>query len=477
MQNTPVMVLAGGKGSRLGPLTTHRAKPGVPFGGRYRIIDFVLSNFLNSGYRRIFVLTQYMAHSLIRHLTRNWSTHSGMFLEVAPAQMRKGDFWYRGTADAIYQNLHVLAESGAPNVAVFGGDHIYKFDVAQMERYHVDTQADLTVAVYPVPKEEASRFGVIQVDDAWRIVGFQEKPKENAKTIPGQPGMCLVSMGNYLFKNRVLEEQCRWVVESEGTSFDFGHDIVPHLVGTGAKVMAYDFTKNKILGEPDDAGPYWRDVGTIESYFDANMDVRSNLPALNLYNHHWRVRTAQRHYPPARFVQHGGLGASEVLDTLICEGSIVSSAALLRTLVGYDCFVHAGSVTVDSVLLSGCNVGAGARLRRVLADKNCSIAQGAVIGEDLAADKERFPFISESGIVVLPKGTMVPKEGPIHIAHDMADLLENDAVTRDTMRAFEGRYVVSRRDRHSHVSAGPRYRLYGPEGRAETREIVGGAGA
>ncbi len=462
MNNTPVMILAGGKGSRLGPITTHRAKPAVPFAGRYRIIDFVLSNFQNSGYRRIFVLTQYMAHSLIRHLTRNWSTSSGMFLEVAPAQMRKGEFWYRGTADSVYQNLNLLAEADAENVAVFGGDHIYMFDVAQMERYHQEVRADLTVAAYPVPRAEASRFGVIQVDEQRQITGFQEKPQDPTP-IPGQPDTCLVSMGNYIFKTEVLEEQCNWVVDREGTSYDFGKDIVPNLVAAGARVYAYDFGRNRIQGEPDGAEPYWRDVGTIDSYFDANMDIRSQVPKLNLYNHHWRIRTAQRHYPPARFVHHGAHGPAQVIDTLVCEGSIISSAVLKRVVVGYDCFIHAESLTEDSVLLSGCNVGAGARVRKVLADKNCSIEQGAVIGYDRAADRERFPFISESGVIVLPKGTRVPAEGPIKLAHDMADLLEQDPGTREVMAAFRGKVNVSRRDRHSHVSAGPRYRRFGPE--------------
>jgi glucose-1-phosphate adenylyltransferase len=456
------MILAGGKGSRLGPLTTHRAKPSVPFGGRYRIIDFVLSNFLNSGYRRIFVLTQYMAHSLIRHLTRNWSAASGMFLEVTPAQMRKGSFWYRGTADAVYQNLNLLAESTAPNVAVFGGDHIYKFDVAQMERYHDELGADLTVAAFPVARSEASRFGVIQVDQDWKIIGFQEKP-EDPTPIPGQPDTCLVSMGNYVFRTSVLEEQARWVVDTPDTSFDFGKDIVPNLVASGAKVYAYDFRTNKIPGEPEDAVSYWQDVGTIDSYYLANMDIRSQLPALNLYNHHWRVRTAQRHYPPARFVHHGKLGHAEVIDTLICEGSIVSSATLRRVLLGYDCFVHAESTTHDSILLSGCNVGSGARLTRVLMDKNCSVEPGAVIGEDPEADKERFPWVTDLGVVVLPKGTVVPAEGPITLTHDIADLLKNDPVTKDTMAEFEGRYNVDDRTRHSHISSGPRYRKFGPE--------------
>ncbi len=462
MNNTPVMILAGGKGSRLGPLTTHRAKPGVPFGGRYRIIDFVLSNFLNSGYRRIFVLTQYMAHSLIRHMTRNWSAASGMFLEVTPAQMRTGSYWYRGTADAVFQNLNLLAEAEAENVAVFGGDHIYKFDVAQMEAYHNDLRADLTVAAFPVARAEANRFGVIQVDENWRIIGFQEKP-DNPTPIPGQPETCLVSMGNYIFRSEVLEQQARWVVKDcTDTSYDFGRDIVPHLVEQGAAIYAYDFRTNKIRGEPVDAAPYWQDVGTIDSYFLANMDIRSQMPALNLYNHHWRIRTAQRHYPPARFVRYGTLGHAEVFDTLICEGSIVSSAVLRRVLLGYDCFVHAESVTHDSLLLSGCNIGTGARLTKVLLDKNCNVEKGVVIGEDAAADRERFPFITESGVVVLPKGTVVPAKGPIRLTQDMAELLLNDPGTGDTMRAFEGRYEILLRDRHSHMSAGPRYRKFGP---------------
>jgi glucose-1-phosphate adenylyltransferase len=461
VRQTPVMILAGGKGSRLGPLTTHRAKPSVPFGGRYRIIDFVLSNFLNSGYRRVHVLTQYMAHSLIRHLTRNWSSSSGMFLEVAPAQMRKGEFWYRGTADAVYQNQNIIAEARQPNVAVFGGDHIYKFNVAKMEDFHDEHEADLTVAAFPVQRSEAHRFGVIQVDESWRIVGFQEKPQDPIP-IPGQPDTCLVSMGNYIFKRPVLEEQLEWVVDLKDTSFDFGKNIVPNLVEKGAVAYAYDFGRNEIAGEPDDAVHYWRDVGTIDSFFQANMDVRSRLPGLNLYNREWRVRAAQRHYPPARFVRHGVEGKAEIIDSLVCEGSIVSSAVLEKALIGYDCFIHAGSFVEESVLLSGCDIGAGARVSQILCDKNCRIEPGAEIGFDEEKDRERFPFRTESGIVVLPKGTIVPREGPIGMARDMADLLENDPATREQMAAFEGRYSYSGEGRHSHESSGPRYRRFGP---------------
>jgi glucose-1-phosphate adenylyltransferase len=395
-----------------------------------------------------------------------------MFLEVTPAQMRKGEFWYRGTADAVYQNLHLLAEVEADNVAVFGGDHIYKFDVSQMEAYHDRREAAVTVAAFPVPIGEASRFGVIQVDDQWRITGFQEKPADPTP-IPGRPDTALVSMGNYIFRADVLEEQARWVAETEGTHYDFGKDILPRLVSDGAAVYAYDFGQCRVRGEPEDAPPYWMDVGTIDSYYRANMDVRSQLPTLNLYNHHWRIRTAQRNYPPARFVHHGSHGPAEIVDSLVCEGSIVSSATLRRVLVGYDCFIHAQSEVSDSILLSGCNLGAGARVHRVLCDKNCSVEQGAVIGKDPEADRERFPFISDAGVIVLPKGTHVPAEGPIQLSYDIAELLEHDPVTRDTMAAFKGRYEVLRRDRHSHTSSGPRYRRYMPSGDRETRTAWG----
>ncbi|MCA9638311.1 MAG: glucose-1-phosphate adenylyltransferase [Myxococcales bacterium] len=435
------MIMAGGKGSRLGPLTSHRAKPSVPFAGRYRIIDFVLSNFVNSGYRRLYVLTQYMASSLIKHLNRNW--HLGgvsQYVEVVPAQMRMGEHWYRGTADSIYQNLNLIRDSRAVNFAVFGGDHIYKFAIDQMEEAHIELDADLTVAAFPVPKSEAHHFGVIQIDEAGRIVGFQEKPRENAQTIPGRPEWCLVSMGNYFFKTDTLIDV---LIEDAND---------PH--------SAHDFGKNVIPGEPKGAAPYWRDVGTIESYFQANMEVRSRLPAINLYNRQWRIRTAQRDYPPARFVRAGDEPSADIDDSLVCEGSIVASAMLRRVVLGYDSYVHSRAEVEDSVILSGCNIGARARLRRVLLDKNCSIAPGAEIGVDPEADRRRFPFITESGIVVLPKGTHVPASGPLEIVHDMDFLMRNDPATQQALGAFDGLYTISKRERHSFESSGPRYTKY-----------------
>ncbi|MEL6349050.1 MAG: glucose-1-phosphate adenylyltransferase [Myxococcota bacterium] len=460
-----VMVMAGGKGSRLTPLTCHRAKPAVPFGGRYRIIDFVLSNFINSGYRKVYVLTQFMASSLISHINRNWNLYGfGDFIEVVPAQMRMGAHWYRGTADSVYQNLNLIRDVRPEHVAIFGGDHIYKFAINQMQEEHEDSGADLTVAAYPVPVEEAYAFGVLQVNDKGQIVGFQEKPKTNPYTMPNDPTRCLVSMGNYLFRRKILEDALISEASREGTRHDFGHNIIPRLVNEGADVRIYDFDKNRIPGDPPDGRPYWRDVGTVESYFQANMELRSPLPAINLYNRQWRIRTANRDYPPARFVQHSGYRASDIIDSLVCEGAIISSAELHQTVVGYDSFVHAGARLEESITMAGCDIGAGARLRRVLMDKNCSVAPEARLGLDAEADAERFPFITPSGIIVLPKGTHVPVEGPIEFAYDMAELMKNDPHTKEQMARFEGRYVASQRDRHSYESAGPRYERFGPAG-------------
>ena len=304
------MIMAGGKGSRLGPLTCHRSKPAVPFGGRYRIIDFVLSNFVNSGYRRIYVLTQYMATSLIKYLNRNWRL-SGLdeFIEIVPAQMRVGDSWYRGTADAVFQNLNLLRDDRTEHVAVFGGDHIYKFAIDQMEASHRERNADLTVATFPVPRHEAHQFGICHVDADGRITGFVEKPHDPPE-IPGRPGWCLVSMGNYIFRHETLMNVLSRDADDPDTSHDFGRNIIPRLVEQGSQVYAYDFAANEVPGEPSSLAPYWRDVGTIDSYFQTNMDVRERLPPINMYNRGWRMRTAQRDYPPARFVREGEHGPS-----------------------------------------------------------------------------------------------------------------------------------------------------------------------
>jgi len=456
------MIMAGGKGSRLAPLTIHRAKPAVPFGGRYRIIDFVLSNFVNSGYRNIYILTQYMSSSLISHINRNWHFNTiGENIEVVPAQMRMGSHWYRGTADSIYQNINLIRDFKPDHVAIFGGDHIYKFAINQMEADHKRNNADLTVAAFPVPIEEANQFGVIQINENNQIIGFQEKP-QNPTPIPSDPTMCLVSMGNYFFKAPVLEEALIEDSLNEQSSHDFGHSIIPKLVRDGADIRIYDFSKNKIPGDPEDTIPYWRDVGTVDSYFRANMELRSPLPSLNMYNRQWRIRTAQRDYPPSRVVQYGNQTTVNIVDSLICEGSIVSCDHLQESLIGYDCFLHAYARIEESILLSGCDVGARSHIKRVIMDKNCSIAPDTIIGEDPQKDRERFPFITPSGIVVLPKGTSVPANGPIEFANDMSFLLRNDPTVNDIMLNFKGQYTVAEKNRHSHYSAGPRYNKFGP---------------
>ncbi len=465
MSSSLVMIMAGGKGARLGPLTCHRAKPATPFGGRYRIIDFVLSNFVNAGYTQIHVLTQYMASSLISHLNRHW--HLGglsQFIEVVPAQMRHGVQWYRGTADSVFQNLNLIRDAHADHVAVFGGDHIFKFNVAEMERAHKDARADLTVAACPVPIGDAAhQFGVIEVDESGRITGFQEKPA-HPKPVPGRPDQCLVSMGNYFFKSGVLEQALIEDDQREGSNHDFGQNVIPKMVQDGLLCRTYDLSENRIPGESEGTPHYWRDVGTLDGYFDANMDLRAPIPPLSLYNWRWRIRSAQRNFPPARFVSYGSETAGcEVVDSMVCEGTIACAASLVNVLSGYDCFFHKGSRVEDSVISSGCDIGAGARLRRVLTDKNCAVAPGAVLGEDPEEDRKRFPFITERGIVVLPKGTYVPKSGPIELVADIHALLERDSATRGPLKAFEGRYVVSKRARHSHDSVGPRFLKFGPE--------------
>lgn len=459
MNQTPMLVLAGGKGSRLAPLTCHRAKPAVPFAGRYRIVDFVLSNVVNSGYRRVYVLTQFMATSLIKHISRNWHLYGIQeFIEIVPAQMRMGPDWYKGTADAVWQNVNLLHESRAPHVGVFSGDHIYKFAIDQMQDVHEASDADLTIAGWPVPIAEANQFGVMEVDAKGRLVGFEEKPA-NPKPMPSDPSRALVSMGNYFFRRDALLDVLAVDAEDMSSAHDFGKNVIPRLLREGAKIQVYDFGTNVVPGERDGTIPYWRDVGTLESYFAANMEVRSSLPAVNLYNRQWRVRTAQRDYPPARMVRHSpSHPVSTAIDSLIAEGSIVSSSFLDRVMLGYDSYIHPNCHLEDSILLSGCDIGEGARLRRVLLDKNCKIEAGTEIGWDVDADRARFPFVSGSGIVVLPKGTFVPRTGPIRLAFDMADLMRRDPDTKQAMAEFEGRYDVTDRSRHSHQSSGPRYK-------------------
>ncbi len=398
------MVLAGGEGRRLDPLTRDRAKPAVPFGGRYRIVDFVLSNLVNSGFFRIKILTQYKSESLNSHLSRAWrlSTVLGHYIETVPAQMRTGPEWYKGSADAIYQNLNLITDEEPDHVLVFGSDHIYRMDVRQLLDLHVSSNADCTVAAIPVPLKEAHQFGICQVDPQGRLIEFLEKPKD-PPPMPGKSDMALASMGNYVFKTDVL---VREVVRDAGTksSHDFGKSILTELF-RASRVMVYDFATNAIPGQGERERGYWRDVGTIESYFASNMDLIDIDPVFSLYNERWPLHSMHHDVPPAKFIfsdrEGGRVGFAT--DSLISEGCIISGGHLHRTILSPMVRINSYSDVSESILFEGVQVGRHARIRRAIIDKNVVIPPNMQIGYDPDADRKRFP-VSESGIVVIPKG-------------------------------------------------------------------------
>ncbi|MCM2315944.1 MAG: glucose-1-phosphate adenylyltransferase [Thermoanaerobaculia bacterium] len=405
-RNTLTMVLAGGMGERLYPLTRDRAKPAVPFGGRYRIIDFVLNNFVNSGFYKVKVLTQFKSNSLIEHISRTWrlSHEIGQYVDVVPAQMRKGPFWFRGTADAVYQNLELIFDEKPTHVCVFGGDHIYKMDIAQMMDFHLDTDADLTIATIPVPLAEANQFGVVEIDDSFRVTGFVEKPKEGAKTIPGRPDEVLASMGNYIFKASAIID----VLESNAlrdSAHDFGKEIIPQMYAD-SKVMAYDFGTNIVPGEDAEARGYWRDVGTIDSYYTASMDLIAISPKFNLYNSQWPLRSAWLNLPPAKFVFDEPQRIGRATNSLVAEGVIISGGVINRSILSPKVRIHSFSDVEGSILMDGVEIGRHARIRRTIIDKGVRIPPRMTIGYDLEADRQRFT-VTESGIVVIPKGTVL----------------------------------------------------------------------
>lgn len=400
------MILAGGMGERLMPLTRDRAKPAVPFGGRYRIIDFALNNFINSGYFKIKVLTQFKANSLIQHITHTWrlTNEIGQFVDVVPAQMRKGPFWFRGTADAVYQNLELIFDEQPEQVCVFGGDHIYKMDVDQMMQFHLERDADLTISTIPVHISEAHHFGIIEVDENLRVTGFVEKPKQGAKTIPGRPDMVLASMGNYIFKSKVMID----VLEHNGmrdAAHDFGKQIIPQMY-PDMRVFAYDFATNIVPGE--ETVGYWKDVGTVEAYFEASMDLVSVTPQLNLYNPDWPIVTSTSNMPPAKFVFADAdthrIGIAT--DSLVNDGAIVSGGTIHRTLLFPRVKINSYAQVEESILMDGVDVGRRSKIRRAIIDKGVQIPPGTTIGYDLERDRERFT-VSEDGIVVVPKGMVI----------------------------------------------------------------------
>ena len=398
------IVLAGGEGKRLMPLTADRAKPAVPFGGSYRLVDFVLSNLVNAGFLRIAVLTQYKSHSLDRHITTTWrmSNLLGNYVTPVPAQQRLGPRWYTGSADAILQNFNLIQDENPKHVIVFGADHVYRMNPDQMYQQHLQTGAGVTVAAIRVKRSEASEFGVIELaDDGVTIKAFHEKPS-NPPAMPGHPDLSLVSMGNYIFRRDAMEEALILDSEDVDSRHDIGGNIIPAMTKAGiAKV--YDFAHNEVPGETERDKGYWRDVGSIDSYFEAHMDLVSPLPIFNLYNRQWPILTNPPSLPPAKFSERG-----IAFDSVVGAGSIISGGELRRTVASYD--VHAGrdSVVENSVLMPSVRIGENAKIRNAILDKNVVVEPGASIGFDIERDRERFT-VSPGGIVVIGKGITVTR--------------------------------------------------------------------
>ena len=397
------IVLAGGKGTRLYPLTRERAKPAVPFGGKYRIIDFVLSNFVNSGIYSIYVLTQFRSQSLLQHLSEGWQ-FSGLlkshFITHVPAQMRsENESWYQGTADAIFQNINLIEQSDPHFVAIFGADHIYRMNIASMIDFHEEKNAEVSVAAIPVPKAHAREFGVIEAGEDGHIVAFHEK-KSDAPTMPGDPNRVYASMGNYVFSTRKLLELLKADAENPASHHDFGMDILPKLAGK-APIYAYNFETNCIPGEAEDSVPYWRDVGTIEAYYEASMDLNQIKPDLNLYNREWPVRSTSYPDPPAKFVFDEANRRGEALDSIVSGGCILSGGIVKKSVLSRGVRVHTGAVVEGSVLMDNCDIGRHAKVRRAILDKNVRIPEGGTVGYDLDADRARGWHVTDSGIVVI----------------------------------------------------------------------------
>jgi glucose-1-phosphate adenylyltransferase len=397
------IVLAGGKGTRLFPLTRERAKPAVPFGGKYRIIDFVLSNFVNSGIHSIYVLTQFRSQSLLQHLSEGWQFGGLLkshFIINVPAQMRsENESWYQGTADAIFQNINLIEQSDTHVVAIFGGDHIYRMNIASMIDFHITRHADVTVAAIPVPREYASEFGVIEANEEGRIMAFHEK-KADAPTMPGDSGRVYASMGNYIFSTPTLLDLLKADAKVPGSRHDFGMDILPKLAGN-APIYAYNFEANRIPGEADDSVPYWRDVGTIDAYYEANMDLNHVKPELNLYNREWPVRSTSYPDPPAKFVFDEVGRRGEALDSIVSGGCILSGGVVRKSVLGRGVRVHTGALVEGCVIMDNCDIGRRAKVRRAILDKNVRIPEDTSVGYDLDGDRARGWHVTDSGIVVI----------------------------------------------------------------------------
>ena len=401
------MVLAGGAGKRLMPLTRDRAKPAVPCGGDYRLIDFVLSNLVNGGYLRIVVLTQYKSHSLDRHLAQTWrmSPLLNNYVTPVPAQMRRGPHWFAGSADAIFQNLNLVHDEQPEHIIVFGADHIYRMDPSHMVEQHIGSGAGVTVAAVRAPLEQADQFGVIEVaEDGRRISAFREKPTD-AVGLADAPHQVFASMGNYVFRTEVLIDAVSRDAGEHGSGHDLGGDIIPMLVDEGvAKV--YDFADNDVPGSTERDQAYWRDVGTLDAYWDAHMDLISVHPVFNLYNRHWPIYTSREPFPPAKFVFSEGSRTGHALDSMVCSGVVLSGGEVRRSVLSPGVFVHSYADVEDSVLMHNVDVGRHAVIRRAIIDKNVRIPDGARVGVDLDRDRERYT-VSADGVVVIGKNDKV----------------------------------------------------------------------
>jgi glucose-1-phosphate adenylyltransferase len=408
LDNILVILLAGGAGERLYPLTKERAKPAVYFGGPYRIIDFTLSNCVNSGLRHIFIATQYKSLSLNRHIRMGWSVVSeelGEFIEILPPQKRVGEHWYLGTADAVYQNLYSIIREAPSHVIVLSGDHVYKMDYSKMFRFHLERNADVTLAAIEVPRADGSRFGIVSIDETGRVIGFDEKPEE-PKAVPGAPDVALASMGIYIFRANVLVHALEEDASQADSQHDFGRNIIPSLIHT-SQVSSYRFHD-----ENKKAANYWRDIGTLDAYFDANMDLCQISPEFNLYDPEWPLRTYQPQAPPAKFVfAQEGHRCGQALDSIVSNGCIISGSRVSGSILCPNVRVHSFCDIEQSILMPGVRVGRHARLRRVIVDRDVVIPRGALIGFDSAQDRHRHT-VTEGGVVIVTAEDE-PLVGPI----------------------------------------------------------------
>ncbi|KMP12300.1 glucose-1-phosphate adenylyltransferase [Candidatus Nitromaritima sp. SCGC AAA799-A02] len=404
------MILAGGEGSRLFPLTQERAKPAVPFGGKYRLIDFVLSNFINSSIYSIYVLTQFKSQSLTEHLHEGWRFSSLLpdhFILPVPAQQRTGASWYSGTADAIFQNINLFESHNYDLIAIFGADHIYRMDIGQMVEFHRRKKAHMTVSAIPVSVGEASSFGVLEVDSKQSVIGFKEKPKK-PKPIPGRPQEAYASMGNYIFDADFLVNALYEDAEQKDSSHDFGKDILPRVFKT-SRVFAYDFRSNRIPQTSRKEIGYWRDVGTIRAFWEANMDLRNVKPTFNLYNNKWPIKSAPYEGPPAKFVFNEDGRRGQAVNSTVAEGSIISGGIVQDSVIGRDVRIDSGAAVINSLIMDEVRIGKNCKINMAIIDKHANIPAGTTIGYNLEEDKKLFYVDEESGITVIQKNFKFPK--------------------------------------------------------------------